>query len=54
MSFGVDFCFSILIKTQCKNKGFEVLTALNMKIMVFCDVMRDNMEGKYQCFRGKY
>lgn len=39
MSFGVDFWSSSLIMTQCKNKGFEVLTALNMKIMVFCDVM---------------
>jgi hypothetical protein len=54
MSFEVDFWSSILIMIQCKNKGFEVLTALNKKIMVFCNGMQGNMEEKYQCFRRMY
>jgi hypothetical protein len=54
MSFGVDLWFSILPMAQCKDKRSEVLTAMNMKITVFWDVMPGNMEERYECFRGTY
>jgi hypothetical protein len=39
---------------QYKNKRFEVLTALNVKITVFWTVMPGNMEERNQRFRRTY